>query len=203
MKYILPIILISILISNYVKPKQITKLSVEYRGYEQPTDPADVKGMETGGEQTRGDIPAYQNIENAPDFKYPRTLQFTHFKITLADEKTKNIQTAKKYAKEYGISSETLLCTLNMESGVEGFERDFRGELTTKTKCGDGGISCGVGQIKKATWTGIRKVCGLPTEDIRDNEEENIKTTACGMANGYEYHWTGYRNCEKLGYKLK
>jgi len=195
MKYILPIILISILVSNYVKPIHIKKVSVDYKGYEQATDTPDIKGAETE--------PPAEDIEKAPDFKYPRTLQLDRFTISLADEKTSNIQMAKKYAKEFGINPETLLCTLNMESGVEGFERDFRGEITTKTKCGDNGVSCGIGQIQLRTWKSIRKNAGWSQEDLRDNQEENIKTTAYGMANGWAYHWTGYRNCEKLGYKVK
>lgn len=106
---------------------------------------------------------------------------------------------ARYFADKFGINSETLLCTLRGESGIEGYTVKSG---YTELKCGDNGKSCGIGQIQLPTWKSMRKHAGWSTEDLRGNDFENIRTTAYGMSTVWAEHWTAYRNCKAKGYKL-
>ncbi len=99
-------------------------------------------------------------------------------------------------SKEFGINSEMLMCVLEHESGLQSRNKD--GSL----KCGDGGRSCGLGQIQLQTWQSIRKHAGWSTEDERDNDFENMRTTAYGLSTVWPLHWTGYHICYQLGFRL-
>ena len=118
--------------------------------------------------------------------------------ISFKPRKMEAIKLAEHFAKEFGMDSETLLCVLNQESGVESHD-----PLTGKLKCGDNGASCGIGQIKLETWRIIRKDAGWDTEDLRWNDSENIRTTAYGITHKWPTDWTGYRTCRDMGYKIK
>jgi hypothetical protein len=103
---------------------------------------------------------------------------------------------ARKLARQYKINEEAVVCTFIQESGF--LSRRPDGSL----KCGDGGASCGTGQIQLPTWKSMRKHAGWTTEDLRGNDVENIKTTVYGLATLWKYHWTGYRTCESMGLKI-
>lgn len=115
--------------------------------------------------------------------------------ISFPDRKTKAINMAREEADKFGVDQELLLCVLQDESGVESHD-----PKTGVLKCGDNGASCGIGQIKIGTWKLIRRQAGWDTEDQRENDYENIRTTAFGIANGWATHWTGYRKCKVAGY---
>jgi hypothetical protein len=118
--------------------------------------------------------------------------------ISFKSRKAQAIQLAYDAAKEFGMDPETLLCVLNRESGVESHD-----PATGKLKCGDNGASCGIGQIKLGTWESIRKTAGWDQEDKRWDDHENVRTTAYGITHGWEEHWTGFRDCRDMGYKIK
>ena len=106
------------------------------------------------------------------------------------------VDLARSVAKEIGINEDTFLCVIQKESGFNSRRPD--GSL----KCGDNGLSCGLGQIQLPTWMSIRRHAGWSQDDLRADDYENLKTTAYGLKNGWKYHWSAYRYCESQGYTL-
>lgn len=105
-------------------------------------------------------------------------------------------EVARSIASKFGINPDTFVCVLKKESGLYSRRTD------KSLKCGDNDKSCGLGQIQYPTWRSIRRHAGWSQDDLRGNDMENLKTTAYGLKNGWKYHWTGYRTCEKEGYYL-
>ena len=154
-----------------------------------------------GDSVERYDIKAEVSTHESTDIGGNRRgtyLDFAHFSVYDPDSKRHTMAKAKEIAKEYDINYETFLCVLNGESGIESVSR-----VDGTLKCGDNGASCGLGQIKCPTWQSIRRHAGWDTDcSLRADDEENLKTTAYGLATVWKYHWTAYRNCEALGYSL-
>ena len=128
-------------------------------------------------------------------------LRFRAFAVYDPISKSHTIARATEIAHAFNINPETFVCVLNQESGLESRVR-VNGELTDQLKCGDNGESCGLGQIKLGTWQSIRRHAGWSIDDLRGDDEENMKTTAYGLSTVWPEHWTGYRICRDMGYKL-
>lgn len=92
------------------------------------------------------------------------------------------------FAKLYGADSSLVKRVIDNESDGK------------HNKCGDNGLSCGIGQIQKTTWIDLeQKYNEVFKEDLNYTSQfDQLKLTTWSIANGYGNRWTAYR-CIKNG----